>query len=142
MVAGIYGLHNTTKNIAYVGSSSDIHERLVMHDYLLRVGNHPNSEMQANHASGDEFVLACLYELDNTMSPDDYYVRMAVAEQMYIDSYSKVYNKHGAPILSALINKYLKIGIVNNCWEDDLASHIETVKAETGVQRIREEVTL
>ena len=138
MLEGVYRIHNKTKNVSYVGSTLTTIARINIHFSSLDRNAHQCPKLQADYNAGDEIASEVLYTTNQPLDLNDLLVRLAVAEQMFIDSYLDVYNKIEAPIQAALINKYLKVGLINSEWEADLANHISTVKAETGIKRIRE----
>lgn len=56
--SGVYGLHNTTVNMWYIGSSNNMGKRLTTHVTTLRQHKHYNRDMQAAWSNGDQFEAA------------------------------------------------------------------------------------
>ena len=58
--AGVYGLHNVTKDLWYIGSSSNVWYRVRAHLNALNRNSHYNGRLQEDWNGGDSFQAILL----------------------------------------------------------------------------------
>lgn len=58
--AGIYAIHNTTKDIFYIGSSENIEKRWQQHQILLKTNKHYNKKLQSDYNNGDNIIFGLI----------------------------------------------------------------------------------
>lgn len=85
---GVYCITNKTNGKKYVGSSSNVKQRLTIHDVLLKHGDHSNKAMQRDYNGGDSFSCSVLYR-----EPAHAMVSLAEMEREYIKELDTI--KHG-----------------------------------------------
>ena len=82
MGCGIYKIENKVNGKIYIGSSIEVHVRLMNHKYMLRANKHDNEYLQKsfNKYGEDNFIFS-LVELCDI-------AELIVKENFYIDKFS------------------------------------------------------
>jgi hypothetical protein len=93
-LSGIYGIKNKINNKIYVGSSINIHSRLLEHIYDLKKKIHCNDYLQNSwNKYGEnnfEFCLICKCEIENLLDNEQYYID-------YLDSKNRKFGYNISP---------------------------------------------
>lgn len=80
MGSGIYKIKNLINNKVYIGSSVDIHKRLVNHKYKLRKNIHDNIYLQSsyNKYKKENFTFEILENcfIENLVEKENYYINL------------------------------------------------------------------
>lgn len=84
----VYCIKNRYNGRVYVGSTVDLHKRIIRHFYLLRLGTHKNRRLQKDfnrYEGKDAFEV---YVLCEAKTKD----KALLYEQIFIDGFSDTYN--------------------------------------------------
>lgn len=91
---GVYRITNTSKYKTYIGSSIDLHKRIIAHDSDFRLGYISNREMLNDFRNGDRFEFEVI-----KFCNEDEERYLSGWEQHYIDMFHSIecgYNKNKA----------------------------------------------
>ena len=84
---GVYGLHNMTRDIWYIGESKRVRSRVRSHLNTLKRGEHINDRIQRDFDRGDVFQVVVL-----EMLPDATQHYTFLRETAYINAFNAVHN--------------------------------------------------
>lgn len=98
-ISGVYSITNLTNGKIYVGSASNVIQRLKMHERCLMKGTHPNKEMQKDYDSGHKFQFDIMeiFNKNSSFSPTICRRDLYELESKYIQKYDCLnsgYNIH------------------------------------------------
>jgi hypothetical protein len=90
--AGIYMLYNATNHRAYIGQTSNFHNRATMHKQNLLSNTHHNKKLQNDFNSGHGFIFVILEEVLDSDNCDELKLREKQYIFAFLDRYIKLYN--------------------------------------------------
>jgi len=133
---GVYIILNLDNNKAYIGSTRDIHRRLVEHEISLRNMRHNSKDLQADYDDQNSFIAYPLTRVELLMNKhckDDNlrYFESEAIKYFETNDPQKGYNKRLDENISPEINN---IKWAKN-FVDDYFRHKESLKTSTGRKR-------